>query len=319
METLIGLAVGALATVLVARYYYRRSVNKSVGVYKLLNSFVFEGIAPDVRKQLNFRFKDKDVAELQQVVFLVANDGERAVSNIIEPLTLSIPADVEVLDASVLHRHPSALRLQVEIDTKPADESTLSFPFPILNKGEFFVVKLLLSGRLAVDKHSFRLLADDLPRSIQFKDLPPSAVEDDSYSFEWGLAVFALVVLAIPAWLVYFGYQLYGTRPELFPYPWPSFRFSFESFFLFLPGALILLIFTLLGASMLGAAAFGGQFPPRRGPRFPLPKELRQAVYRHPLFYRHGPFGELDLIAEGRVESPDTSNSALQQTARRRR
>ena len=301
-----------------ARYYFLRSVNKSIGVYQLLNSLVFEGIAPDVRRQLHFRFQDSEVDELQQVVFLVANDGERAISNVIEPLTLRIPAGVEVLDALVLHRHPSELRLQVKTDGGPAGGSSTSFSFPILNKGEFFVVKLLLSGRLVVDKQSFQLLADDLPRAVQVKDLPPSAVEDENYSFMWELALAAVIVLAVPTWILYFGYQLYETRPELFPYPWTSFIVSFESLALLVPGAILLILIAFMGLVILAAAVFGGEFPPRTGPRFPLPKELRRAVYRHPFARFHGPFEEFDP-GGAPAETGATSNPALQREAGRRR
>jgi ABC-type branched-subunit amino acid transport system permease subunit len=42
--TVIGVIVGAVVTVLASRYYFYRSTNKSLGVYQLLNSFVFTGI-----------------------------------------------------------------------------------------------------------------------------------------------------------------------------------------------------------------------------------------------------------------------------------
>jgi len=110
METALGVLVGALATILASRYYFLRSVNKSLGVYGLLDSLVFAGIEPEMRKQLHFQFREKDVQELQQLVFLVANDGERAISGVIEPLTLTIPPGTELLDASILHRQPEALQ-----------------------------------------------------------------------------------------------------------------------------------------------------------------------------------------------------------------
>lgn len=284
METAIGVILGALATILASRYYFRRSTNKSLGLYRLLNSMVFAGIAPDVRKQLQFRFEEKEVKDLQELVFLVANDGERAISNVIEPLTLTIPQGVEVLDASIPHRHPDALQVQIATSSHAPAGSEVSFAIPLLNKREFFVVKLLLSGRISDNDSSFSILADDLPRSLRLKPLPPGAAEDSGYKFEWGLAATAGVVLLFPIWICYASYLLYTVRPELFPYPWFSFAVSVESLLLSIPGAILLLGFSVLGLSMVGAAIFGGEFPPSRGPRFPLPKELRKAVFHYSLF-----------------------------------
>ena len=46
MGTTIGIFVSAVVTVLASRYYFHRSTNKSLGVYELMNSLVFSGIAP---------------------------------------------------------------------------------------------------------------------------------------------------------------------------------------------------------------------------------------------------------------------------------
>ena len=187
MGTAVGVLIGVVVTVFVSRYYFQRSVSKSLGVYGLLNSFVFSGIAADVRNQLNFRFKNREVRELQQLVFLVANDGEKAIRDVIEPLGLAIPKDVEVLDASIVHRFPD--NLKADLVLTPANVgSMVTFHFPVLNRREFFVVKLLLSGRLTLSDVEFTLLADDLPRTLSVKPTPSAAIADSGYSVEWGSA-----------------------------------------------------------------------------------------------------------------------------------
>ena len=129
MGTTIGIFVSAVVTVLASRYYFHRSTNKSLGVYELMNSLVFSGIAPDVRKQLKFLFKDKEVNNLQQLVLLVANDGERAIRDVIEPLVLEIPPQVQLLAASLLHKHPDDLK--VSLTASYSDKSTnLKIDFP---------------------------------------------------------------------------------------------------------------------------------------------------------------------------------------------
>jgi hypothetical protein len=140
--------VSALVTVLASRYYFQRSIKKSLGVYGILHSRVFSGITPDVRNQLQFKFGDRDVRELRLTVLLIANDGERSIRDVIDPLTLDLPPEVELLDASILHRHPSELDVAVKSSARGIGSPNVVVQFHLLNKGDFFVVKLLLSGAL---------------------------------------------------------------------------------------------------------------------------------------------------------------------------
>jgi hypothetical protein len=62
MGTVVGALIGIAATVAISRYYYRRSLRKSLGVYTLLDSRVFSGIHPDVRRELHFSYRIKTYA-----------------------------------------------------------------------------------------------------------------------------------------------------------------------------------------------------------------------------------------------------------------
>lgn len=288
METLIGALIGIAATVVVSRYYYQRSVRKSLGVYTLLDSRVFSGIHPDVRRELHFSYRNQDVRELQQLTFLVANDGDRAISAAIEPLSLKTPG-VEVLDASILHRHPESLQANVT-QVGMADGALLRFEFPLLNRGDFFVVKILLSGSLPRSSQIFQILAEDLPRSIRTKPIPIEALSDSKRHVEWGAAAGGSVILAVGAWVWYLLYLVYEPRPQWFPYPWASFVPSIPAFIVGLPGALIAIVLSILGLMVLASAPFGGSFPPSAKPRFPLPANVRKGIGR---YWMHG-FGMLE-------------------------
>jgi len=279
IQTLIGALIGIAATVVVGRYYYRRSVRKSLGIYTLLDSRVFSGIHPDVRRELHFSFRNQDVRELQQLTFLVANDGDRAISAVIEPLSLKTPG-VEVLDASILHRHPETLQANVT-QAVVADGALLRFEFPLLNRGDFFVVKILLSGSLPRSSQIFQILAEDLPRSIPTKPIPIDALSDSKRHVEWGAAAGGAVVLAVGAWLWYLLYLVYEPRPQWFPYPWASFVPSIRAFIVGMPGALIATFLSIVGLMILAPAPFGGSFPPSAKPRFPLPPDVRKGIGRY--------------------------------------
>jgi hypothetical protein len=295
---ILGIVIGVIASILIGRYYYRRTVHKDLSIFGLLNSEVFAGIAPDVREQLHFRFKDREVTELQQLLFLVANTGERAIRDVIETLRLDLPPTAAILDASIVHRHPEDLNATLHVTQMDrAEGSVVRLDFPLLNTKEFFIVKMLLSGKLPQAPLTFHLLCDDLPRTIPISRLPPTAYDDRPYKFEWALAAGATGVLAIPAWLCYAIYQLSLSRPELFPYPWDTFVPSLDSALVVLPTIVLVAGFTFLGLMILGAAIFGGEFPPKKGPRFPLPKSVRAAVFPYRMWRFHPEFGETPVVS----------------------
>lgn len=287
--------IGALVTVLASRYYFRRSISKKLGVYRLLNLFVFEGIAPDVRDELQFRFQNREVNELQQVLFLVANDGERAIRDVIERLTLSIPSEVEILNASIVYRQPEGLKADIVPEVHPGGGTDLKLDFPLLNKREFFVVKLLLSGRFRLS--SLNILCDDLPRTVKVEPLPPGAVQDAEYKFEWIPAAIGLACLLLAAWACYSAYLLHGFRPALF-HPVTlrqgGLGVGLEPLLFVILGAAQILIFLLFGIGLIGVAIFGGEFPPARGPRFKLSKELQRMIFPYPMLHFRSTPGEHD-------------------------
>lgn len=283
MGATIGVVIGVIATIIVSRYYFRRSVNTSLGVYGLLNSYVFAGITDDVRTRLHFRFEGREVQELQQLVFLVANDGERPIRAPIRPLCLSVPPSVELLDASIIHRRPEGLEIAITQSAAGGKGSSIAFEFPLLNKGEFFVAKLLISGRFPVGDVRFTILAEDLPRSLVVRATPPAALQDAAFRVDWALASVGSFLILFDAWIARALYTLRAARPELFPWPWHSFQLSLEAASLVVPAFVVLPVVGGIGLAMLVGSFFGGEFPPRRGPRFPLPRELREAVFPYAL------------------------------------
>jgi hypothetical protein len=298
LGTLIGIVVGVVATVLVSHYYYRRSTRKSLKAYLILNSQVFAGIEPAVRQELHFSFHGDEVAELQHIEFLVANDGERAVSDLIEPLRLALPKGVRILDASILYRSPDTLQATVETAAPPNASPNLVITFPLLNKGEYFAIKLLLSGRVPLDALVFTLLAGDLPRSIKAEWLPPTARHEPGTRVEWPAVIGGIFLMILAAGILHALYMVRTFRPELFPYPWHLFRPTWHA----LPMAITAaagLVLAFLGCVFATFIGFGGLFA-RKG-RFSLPSELLR---------RRGSFVLEALLHEGEGVATDSTPAA---------
>lgn len=271
MGTSIGI-IGAILTIVVAWYFYKLSMRKSLGLYTLLNTNVFDGIKQDVREDLNFSYRGEKIADLQQLEILFINKGERSIGKLFKPFHAELPAEIQVLDASILYRNPDELEVSITHSAASNKDSSAQvfIDFPILNKGEYFIVKLLLNGRL-LDSQSLRfsLLSDDMPRTVHVQNLPAMALQEESRSkILWNGFVTLFVGISLMGML----YFVRIDHPDWVDFFWnPSGIISIEkilSAILSLLGGLIILVGTLALASSLNSIILGK-------PWIVLPKELR--------------------------------------------
>lgn len=121
--------------------------------------------------------------------FLIANTGERAIHDVIEPLTLALPDNCSLLDASLLHISPADRRI-----TLNKSDREIRFEFPLLNRREFFLVRLLIQGKVSPPDFVFTITADDLPPRLRTAFLPPDSVgTSQKQEFSWGNLIAAIV------------------------------------------------------------------------------------------------------------------------------
>jgi hypothetical protein len=195
---IVSILIGVAATLLASRYYYRRSVDKELTPFMQLQSNVLSHIDEEVKSDLHIEYKGVKVENLQQLQFLIANTGERAVRDVIKPLRLELPKDSEIMDASILYVFPEGR--EVKLDTKKTG-NILEFNFPLLNKDEFFIFKLLIKGEPQRKELKFRIVADDLPPELKIKRLTYNQIEreskDEKGEFELGLLIAGVVLLVL--------------------------------------------------------------------------------------------------------------------------
>lgn len=271
------LILGIVASVWVSNYYFRRSHTKSLTPYIQYSSSPFRGLDPAVRKSLDINYQGVPVADLFEIQFIIANTGDKAIRDVIEPLTLPIPEECSLLDAAIIHRSPAELRVTTSVST---DKRSVSSDFPLLNSGDFFIIKLLLNGTPKDNKISFSITVDELPPILKPERLPYDAVVTSSKrQLEFPLLGIglALVLCGLSQFkVIYDGWGIIPTLRDGLGLFFSNFSF----------GALALLlsifptfIFTLLGA-MLSAAAFtDGSFPPKKR-KFIVPESIHGRRFR---------------------------------------
>ena len=271
-ETIIGLISGVIVTMLISRYYFRKARNKRITPFIILDTNVFAGIDKDDRKKLSFKFQGEEVLDLHQLEFLIGNNGEIAISNYIKPLTLTLPKNVKALDASVIHRNPNELELDITNEIDENNNCKLIFQFPLLNKGDYFVLKLLLSGQVKGRDCIFEILADDLPRKIRAIWLPRIETGFGPFLSNWFQFTIFLCFMIFGFTNIYALYLIHLYYPALLPIPWETFEPTFVSL-LFIVFAGLTSLFTIT-VGLLGVLVLIIEFiSPKRVP-FSIPEEI---------------------------------------------
>lgn len=282
-NTLVALAsilIGVAATFIASRHYYRRSVDKELTPFIQLQSNVLSRIDKDVKSDLHIEYKGTKVENLQQVQFLIANTGERALRDVIKPLSLKLPDAVEIMDAAMLHIFPEGREVTLTVSE---NDCSVNFDFPLLNKDEFFIFKLLLKGEPKSKELKFSIVADDLPPRLDIKRLDYSQIEREEKSkgagFELGLfgASLALIFLSL-CMAILAHYVAPDSLPtiESASLAWVN-SIPFLSIASFV-GYAFSGIFGLIGSMMMFASIFGEfEFP--KSKKFKLPKELATTSY----------------------------------------
>jgi len=140
--SLASLLIGIGATVFVSKHYFNRVTDKALTPFIDYSAHFLENIDPEVKKDLSIKYQSNEVDELTQMQFLIANNGERPIRDLIKPLELHIPEGAVILDSSILHISPEGRDVDINIDDT---KRVVCINFQLLNKDEFFIIKLLIN------------------------------------------------------------------------------------------------------------------------------------------------------------------------------
>lgn len=271
--SIIGLVVGIVATILVSSYFFSRSIDKKLSPYIQLALPVLRHVHPDVRARLRIQYQDRNIDDLLQARIIIVNEGQLSIRDCIQPLTLPLPPEVSVLDASILYIHPGGRDVALEMVQRDDGGTDLRFLFSLLNRNEFFVVQILLDRVINLYSQDFTIAVDDLPPNLPAQKLPYSAVRKQPEGIQWEVLGIGVGLLLVPLSSFYGMVLLRQARPELFPFPLDQFSGPLSTSIpiaIWFLGTLLLLALSLL-------LAWNGLFEgiPRRRPRFTLPTDLR--------------------------------------------
>ena len=191
---LLGVLLGLPPAIIISRHYFKRSFLKSLTPYLMFHASPMSGMSPLVRNQMSIEFKSRRVENLIEAQFVIINDGDKALRDAIQPLTLTWPAQLRILDAEVVRRYPATLKVEPELD--PLTAKKLQIHFDLLNTREWFIVKVIADGPATADQWQWSIVADELPRSLELKKLTLEDLSDLPVPSRERLIYSALTLLA---------------------------------------------------------------------------------------------------------------------------
>lgn len=303
--SILSILIGVGATIYASRHYYRRSIEKELTPFLQLQSNVLSHIDEDVKTDLHIEYKGVKVENLQQIQFLIANTGERAIRDTIRPLQLNLPEDVEIMDGSILHVSPEGR----DVDFKILDSrNSVEFNFPLLNKDDFFIFKLLVKGTPSKSDLKFSLVADDLPPNLEIRRLSHNQIESDRRTvkreFELGMCLTGLGFLLSSLVFLFLAHYV---QPEALP-EFQSERLdwlnaipvvSIATIIGYVVGGLLLVV----GALLFVISLFENVEFPKQNRKFKVPSDLDMVSY-----------GDFRYIKSARIDI-ETTNNSMQPTA----
>ena len=284
--TLGGIIIGAVITYIVSKYFFKKSIKeKSLTPFLQFSSRLFSEIDPELKKELIVNYKNTKVDNITQTQFLIANDGDIPIRDIIEPLKLSIPKKNKIFSVSIIHIEPDGRKIDYKI-IETETENIIQFSIQLLNAGEYFVVKILVQDSLPTDekeeleniKYTFSITADDLQPTLEINRLPYSYYEEEKeriydWSGFWVGLIFGILLFAVFGVL----YAFKEAHQGLYLFSLSEFfsktNFSFYSVCIILL-AIMGIIFLIL--TIVGIAQAISELTPNPKPKFKVPNKLRK-------------------------------------------
>lgn len=298
LGTLAGILFGGLISFLVSRFYYKKSIKtKTLSCYVHYVSEILTDIDPDVKQKLEIDYDGQKVDSIYQAQFIIANTGDFPIRNVIRPLTLQIPNQAEVLDANIIHIEPAGREINIQT-IKSTDANLVEFIFPLLNSGDYFVVKLLVKGYapspeqkkkkdeaeevVSLDFFEFRrynlfkfkITVDDLPPEIVSEILPNDYSDYGPSQFDKTILIPSAISCVIAFLLGFILYSLKDIKSDLFLFNFVEFfsKFTFLKFCIMI-GWLLTLLFLIVAVGITGSE-FSGSRSNGKKTKFKLPRKL---------------------------------------------
>lgn len=219
MESIISFIFGGILTILVGWIFYRKSIKK-VSLTSTLDYFskLFDNVDQEIKKDLRILYKENEIEHLYTVQFTIENNGNKPIRDLLEPLTLKIPEEFEIMDATISEIKPEGRKINLK---QNLEKNKINIDFPLLNSKELFVLRILFKGDVTqylrekqnkkygkdseyritrnhflekdiIDDFEMKITVDELPPVLEIIKNKPEKKEDKELGS--GLNIFHLIL-----------------------------------------------------------------------------------------------------------------------------
>ena len=203
--TLALTSAGVLITCIVTHYYYKKGMKKkSLTPFLDFHLELFSDIDKNLKKDLKIKYKNVLIDNFFQVQFIIVNTGNEAIYDCIKPLRLSIPNNLEILDAKIVYTDPKGR----EVGCKKDRKNSVEFRFPLLNGKEYFITRILIKGEIKNNEieniFNFNITAPNLPDNLKIlRPLPYNKSKKDKFNFDaYFFSLMSINIIVLMAYLI---------------------------------------------------------------------------------------------------------------------
>lgn len=171
MDGLVSFIAGSVLTIIVSWYFYRKSIQKKkLTPYLDYFSKLFDKVETELKKDLKILYKDTEIETLYTAQFTVENSGDKSIRDLIKPLTVSIPLEFQIIDASITEINPEGRTVAINHSVK---DNTITIDFDLLNSKDFFIFRLLFKGDVIsyLKQERKKVLLSRPPMNITTQDI----------------------------------------------------------------------------------------------------------------------------------------------------
>jgi hypothetical protein len=143
-------------------YYFMRSINRKMSPFICQTSKVKiqDMLDPRFQKDVVLKYNNDDVHSLYELKLIFKNTGDMSICkcNIFEPLLVRFSKKCKFLAAEIGDIYPEGRKVR-----RKQGKDSVEVNFNVLNKGEYFEVKLLFGNEVSLDDLSISIEAENLP------------------------------------------------------------------------------------------------------------------------------------------------------------
>jgi hypothetical protein len=184
--TIVLTSAAVLITWIITHYYYKKGIRKK-SLTPFLDFYLelFSDIDKNLREDLMIKYKNVLIDNFFQVQFIIVNTGNEAIHDCIKPLKLNIPRHLEILDTKIVYVNPKGREVIIE----KVNKNSIEFQFPLLNKKEYFITRILIKGEVKKseieNEFIFSITAPDLPSNLKtLRPLPHDKSKRNKLNFD---------------------------------------------------------------------------------------------------------------------------------------